>query len=69
MTAPSDDWRDTEPDEFEPANPLLVEDEAEDGEDYNPATARPDLEGEADEADVVDQAYEVEVGDDADEDD
>src|SRR5690606_42012677 len=72
MTNPSRDWRDpidVEPDELDPANPLLAAEEAEPGEDYNPATARPDLEGRADEADVVDQAYEVEIADDEDDED
>lgn len=71
MTTPSEDWNEAglaEPDELDPANPLLAEQDAESGEDYHPATARPDLEGEADEADVADQAYEVEVGSDDDED-
>ena len=71
MTAPSEDWRDTglaEPDELDPANPLLASEEAEPGEDYHPGAGRPDLDDQASEADVVEQAYEVDVGDD-DEDD
>ncbi|WP_420114291.1 hypothetical protein [Pseudactinotalea sp.] len=62
MTLPSEDWRDTglaEPDELDPANPLLAGDDDARGEDYHPATARPDLDDRANEADVVEQAYEV----------
>jgi len=62
MTTPSEDWRDAglaEPDELDPANPLLAAEAAESGEDYHPATARPDLDDRASEADVVEQAYEV----------
>jgi hypothetical protein len=72
MSLPSDDWREAglaEPDELDPANPLLADGEAERGEDYHPGTARPDLEDQAAEADVVEQAYEVEVDDDGDDDD
>jgi len=57
-----DSWNDTglldEPDE-EPVN--LVQESEDDeprdrGEDYQPRTARPDRDGQADEADVADQA-------------
>jgi hypothetical protein len=62
MTTPSEDWRDAglaEPDELDPANPLLAAEAEESGEDYHPGNARPDLDDEAAEADVVEQAYEV----------
>ncbi|HLS63678.1 MAG TPA: hypothetical protein VK060_09885 [Ruania sp.] len=58
----SDSWKDTglldEP-EQEPVN--LVQESEDDepldrGEDYQPRTARPDRDGQADEADVADQA-------------
>ena len=67
MTTPSQDWESelAEPDELDPANPLLAEGDTDAGEDYHPGAARPDLEGAAAEADVVEQAYEV-VGDDGD---
>jgi hypothetical protein len=59
-TTPADAWRDAgleEPDETtslldEVTTPRPVEDV----EDYRPDTARPDLDGSADEADVVEQA-------------
>lgn len=72
MTASPEDWRETglaEPDELDPANPLLASEEAEPGEDYHPGVPRPDLADEAAEADVVEQAYEVEVVDDEDDED
>lgn len=54
-------WRDaglSDPDANEPVS--LVDEvsnpSAESGEDYHPATARPDLQGRANEADVVEQA-------------
>ena len=62
----TDSWRDAglvTPDDDAPKN--LVEEElappaaspdADDVEDYSPRTPRPDLDGEADEADVVEQA-------------
>lgn len=69
-----DSWEDTglldEPD-HEPVN--LVQ-EAEDdeprgrGEDYQPRTARPDRDGQADEADVADQAVIVPEDDDEEDD-
>lgn len=57
----SSDWGPelAEPDELDPANPLLTAEDADSGEDYHPAAPRPDLDGEAAEADVVEQAYEV----------
>lgn len=66
MTTPSDDWREGEPGEFEPANPLLQDEDSAGGEDYNPAVARPDLDDRANEADVVEQAYEVQPDDEDD---
>jgi len=66
MSLPSDDWRETglaEPDELDPANPFLADRDDERGEDYHPGTARPDLEDRAAEADVVEQAVEVEIDD------
>lgn len=62
MSTPSDDRRASglvEPDELEPASPLLQEQEAERGEDYHPGEPRPDLSGAAAEADVVEQAFQV----------
>ncbi|MFF3062975.1 hypothetical protein ACFVQ3_00315 [Oerskovia sp. NPDC057915] len=73
----TDSWRDAglvAPDDDAPKN--LVEEEltppvessdADDAEDYSPRTPRPDLDGEADEADVVEQASVVPLdeGDDA----
>ncbi|MFF2623042.1 hypothetical protein [Oerskovia jenensis] len=62
----TESWRDAglvTPDDDAPKN--LVEEElappadpsdADDAEDYSPRTPRPDLDGEADEADVVEQA-------------
>lgn len=69
-------WRDaglTTPDDV-PTN--LVEEESqgdpppspEDAEDYTPGSPRPDLDGEAAEADVVEQAAVVPVGEGGDED-
>lgn len=60
MTTQSD-WEPelAEADERDPANPLLATEDADSGEDYHPAEPRPDLDGEAAEADVVEQAYEV----------
>lgn len=69
MTLPSDDWRDAglaEPDERDPANPLLADSDDARDEDYHPATARPDRDDRANEADVVEQSYEV-TGDEGDE--
>jgi hypothetical protein len=63
MTLPNDGWRDVEPDELDPANPLLAEQGDGRGEDYDPALPRPDLDDRANEADVVEQAYEVAVDD------
>ncbi len=63
MSLPNDDWREAEPDELDPANPLLADQGEERGEDYHPAIARPDLEDRAAEADVVEQGYEVAVDD------
>ncbi|MHA7133994.1 hypothetical protein [Oerskovia turbata] len=67
----SESWRDAglqTPDDDTPRN--LVEEETrpptparDEAEDYEPATPRPDLEGEADEADVVEQASVVPVDD------
>ncbi len=64
-TIPGDEsWNDAglvDPDAHEPAN--LVDEvsrsSAESGEDYLPGTPRPDLDGNADEADVADQAVVV----------
>ena len=64
----TESWRDAglaTPDDDTPKN--LVEEEltppgapdADDVEDYSPRTPRPDLDGEADEADVVEQAAAV----------
>ncbi|MBE7700079.1 hypothetical protein H9623_07135 [Oerskovia sp. Sa1BUA8] len=62
----TESWRDAglvTPDDDDPKN--LVEEEltppatpsgTDDPEDYSPRTPRPDLDGEADEADVVEQA-------------
>lgn len=72
----TDSWRDAglvTPDDDAPKN--LVEEEltppdapgdTDDVEDYSPRTPRPDLDGAADEADVVEQASVVPLGEDAD---
>lgn len=68
MTTSPEDWVAglAEPDERAPASPLLDDDEGGSGEDYHPGTPRPDLDDEAAEADVVEQAYDVPVPDDDD---
>ncbi|MEN5075176.1 hypothetical protein ABE437_15250 [Isoptericola cucumis] len=66
-TVPDDAWRDAGLEDQEDTTSLLEEaQEADDAsppadrpEEYSPATARPDLEGAASEADVVEQSQVV----------
>ncbi|WP_147916485.1 hypothetical protein [Ruania zhangjianzhongii] len=67
-----DSWQDAGLDDERDDDPVNLVQEAEDtdpaeaGEDYRPHTARPDRDGEADEADVADQAVVVLHDDDDD---
>lgn len=71
-TTPSDAWRDAgleAPDDTtnlveESSTPPAIPEHEEETEEYHPATPRPDLEGEAAEADVVEQASVVPTPDD-----
>lgn len=62
----SDAWRDAGLVPVDPHRPLSLVDDTDvsDDEDYEPDFARPDLDGRADEADVVEQ--DTEVGDEED---
>ncbi|GAA4717768.1 hypothetical protein GCM10023216_02330 [Isoptericola chiayiensis] len=70
-TTPSDAWRDAgldAPDDStslaeELSGPASTPTPEHDAEEYHPGTPRPDLEGSADEADVVEQAGEVPLDD------
>ncbi|RXR26284.1 hypothetical protein EQW78_01150 [Oerskovia turbata] len=72
----TDSWRDAglvAPDDDAPKNlveeglaPPDVPSDADDVEEYSPRTPRPDLDGEADEADVVEQASVVPLDEGAD---
>jgi hypothetical protein len=74
-TVPDDAWRDAGLEGIEDTTSLVEEEvtpeeEPETTEDYRPRTARPDLDGEANEADVVEQSQVVpELADDPDVDD
>jgi hypothetical protein len=63
---PESDLAEVDPDDVEPRDAVNLLEEAlgaggtpATAEDYRPRTARPDLDGEADEADVAEQAEEV----------
>jgi hypothetical protein len=61
----SDAWRDAGLEPVEPVPTRLVDDLAPpDPDEYTPDFPRPDLDGTADEADVVEQDDEVPLGDD-----
>jgi len=63
----SDAWRDAGLESSASDEPVRLVDDLdppEDPDEYEPAFARPDLEGAADEADVVDQDTEVALDDD-----
>ncbi|PFG42520.1 hypothetical protein ATJ88_1182 [Isoptericola jiangsuensis] len=70
-TTPSDAWRDAGLEEPDEVTSLVDEAERDttpprgpDTEEYRPRTARPDLDGSADEADVAEQASDVPDGSD-----
>lgn len=61
----SDAWRDAGLEPVEPEPARLVDDlDPPDPDEYEPDFPRPDLDGSADEADVVDQDSEVALDDD-----
>ena len=62
----SDAWRDAGLAPVDPHRPLSLADDTDttDDEDYEPGFGRADLDGRADEADVVEQDTEVADGDD-----
>jgi len=67
-TLPGEDaWRDTGLDGPEPSGVVdlmrTADAPQDEGEDYSPGVPRADVEGDATEADVVDQAILVELGD------